>query len=152
MKTLKAYTDLEQSKKLVKILPLESADMHYQYVLPKSDKIKHNPEIGNPVNALEWYNRGYTTFGKEPITLDEYCIPCWSLAALLDILPKDESIDCTITFGYYNSKVEYIEKWLCAFEKEGETTDDFIIETIDGSNPIDACVDMIMKLHELKLL
>ena len=70
MKTLKAYTDLEQSKKLAKILPLESADMHYQYVLPKSDKIKHNPEIGNPANALEWYNRGYTTFGKEPITLD----------------------------------------------------------------------------------
>lgn len=29
MATIKSYTDLEQSKKLAKILPLESADMHY---------------------------------------------------------------------------------------------------------------------------
>ena len=61
--------------------------MYYQHVLPKSDKIKHNPEIGNPVNALKWYNKGYTTSRKEPITLYEYCIPCWSTQALLDEIP-----------------------------------------------------------------
>lgn len=84
--TMKAYTDIEQSKKLIKILPIESADMYYQYALPKSDKIMHNPILGNPINALEWYNKGYTHFGKEPLTLNEYCIPCWSLAALLDVI------------------------------------------------------------------
>ena len=79
-------------------------------------------------------------------------IPCWSLAALLGVMPKDKSIDCAISFGYYNGKGEYIEKWICSFEKEGETTDDFIIETTDGDNAIDACVAMIEKLHELKML
>jgi hypothetical protein len=130
MKTLKAYTDLEQSKKLADILPFDSADMSWV-----------SNGLGKP------FARTIPIKGDP----EELCA-CWSLAALLDILPKDESIDCAITFGYYNGKCEYIEKWLCAFEKEAETTGDFIIETIDGSNPIDACVDMIMKLHELKML
>ena len=30
---MKAYTDLEQSKKLAKILPLESADMTYRPIM-----------------------------------------------------------------------------------------------------------------------
>ena len=80
---MKSYTDLEQSKKLAEILPIESADMYYQYVLPKSDKIKHNPENGNPGEALEWYNKGYTHFGNEPLSLKEYCIPCWGLSFFL---------------------------------------------------------------------
>ena len=131
MATIKSYTDLEQSKKLAKILPLESADMYWwptslRYYIEAMDDGDFNEEEGH--------------------------VRAWSLAALLDVLPKDKSIDCAITFGYYNGKGEYIEKWLCAFEKEGETTDDFIIETIDGSNPVDACVDMILKLHELNLL
>ena len=45
MATIKSYTSLEQSKQLAEFLPIKSADMYYQYVLPKSDKIKHNPEI-----------------------------------------------------------------------------------------------------------
>ena len=83
---------------------------------------------------------------------DNADVPCWSLAALLNVIPKDKSIDCSISFGYYNSNGEYIEKWLCFFEKYGETTSDFIIESFDGDNPIDACYEMIIKLHELKLL
>jgi hypothetical protein len=129
MVTIKSFSDLEQSKKLAEILPLESADMRYS-------------PLGDNMHPWVWTNT----------LIEKDAIPCWSLAALLDILPKDKSIDCAITFGYYNGKGEYIEKWLCVFEKEGETTDDFIIETIDGSNPVDACVEMILKLHELKLL
>ena len=133
---MKAYTDLEQSKKLAEILPIESADMCYiQDLLAGCKYGEYRPYIGNIIPA----------YGQDKIK-------CWSLAALLDILPKDESIDCAITFGYYNGKGEYIEKWLCVFEKEGETTDDFIIETIDGSNPVDACYEMVLKLNELNLL
>lgn len=128
---MKSYTDIEQSRKLAEILPLESADMYLwssgkRYYIEAMDDGDFNEEEGH--------------------------VRAWSLAALLDILPKDKSIDCAITFGYYNGKDEYIEKWLCAFEKEGETTDDFIIETIDGSNSVDACYEMIIKLHELNLL
>lgn len=134
---MKAYTDLEQSKKLAEILPLESADMHYQYVLPKSDKIRYNPILGNPIDALGWYNKGYTHFGKSPLALSEYCIPCWSLAALLDLIPYrlDDSSDFTI------------EKW-----------EDGYLVTYGagcykyGNELIDTCYEMIIKLNEQKLL
>lgn len=38
------------------------------------------------------------------------------------------------------------------FEKYGETTSDFIIESFNGDNPVNVCYEMIIKLHELKLL
>lgn len=131
MATIRAFTTIEQSRKLAEILPLESADMCY------------------PKDAFE-YN-----YAKEPVCHYSgigLAHPCWSLAALLNVLPKDEGIGCDISFGYYNGKGEYIEKWLCAFEKEGETIDDFIFETIDGDNPVDACYEMIIKIKELNLL
>ena len=83
------YTTIEQSRKLLELgLKPETADAYYKYVLPKNtDKIHHVPEVGEPTNALEWYNKGYTLSGKEPLTLEEFCIPCWSLEALLEALP-----------------------------------------------------------------
>ena len=144
MATIKSYTDISQSKKLAEILPIESADMYYQYVLPKSDKIKHNPEIGNPINALEWYNKGYVFSGKEPITIDEFCIPCWSLAALLDIIKT------------YSSRLEITlraDKNYNIFAVSG----DFVFRSFDEcsegyNNLIDACYALILKLNELNLL
>ena len=139
MATIKSYTDIEQSKKLVEILPRESADMYYQYVLPKSDKIKHNPEIGNPVNTLKWYNKGYIMSGKEPVTLDEYCIPCWSLAALLNVLPDGTDV--------VKEKVDTEnERYMCTVGINNN-----IISTF-ANNPVDAYVEMIIRLNELKLL
>ena len=63
---MKSYTDLEQSKKLAEILPIESADMYRVF--------ENNAET-----------RVY--YGKMP-TAYFVCKPCWSLAALLNILPK----------------------------------------------------------------
>jgi len=129
---MKAYTNLEQSKKLAEILPLESADMYYKYVLPKSDRIIHTPEIGNPIDSLKWYNKGYTFSGKrEPVTLSEYCIPCWSLAALLDIYPMIVGRDMDMYCCWQNHKNLHSRHY---------------------GNPVDACVEMILKLHEQKLL
>jgi hypothetical protein len=133
MATIKNYTDIEQSKKLAEILPIESADMYYQYVLPKSDKIKHIPEIGNPEEALEWYNKGYTHFGKEPLSLKEYCIPCWGLAALLDILPKGK----VLIDDVHSNKYKVIG---------------YNLDTDYYDEPLDACYEMVLKLHEQKLL
>ena len=67
MATIKSYSDLEQSKKLAEILPLESADMYYWCAdhYPKEDWII---EVGAPDDNYE-------------------CICAWSLAALLAILP-----------------------------------------------------------------
>lgn len=64
----KAFTSLEQSKKLAQILPLESADMYYWCAdhYPKEDWII---EVGSPDDNYE-------------------CICAWSLAALLGVLPE----------------------------------------------------------------
>ena len=63
MATIKSYTDLSQSNKLAEILPLESADMHYE-----------DCEDGFKIHCEP------SPFGYE------YNIPCWSLAALLGVL------------------------------------------------------------------
>ncbi len=146
---MKSYTDLEQSKKLTEILPQDSADMFYKYVLPKSDKIHHIPEIGNPINSLKWYNEGYTFRGKkEPITLNEYCVPCWSLAALLEALDDEitdkEGNDYTLTIVKENLQYQlyYHDAW-------GQVED---IETDYYDDMVDACYEMLVKLHKLNLL
>lgn len=131
---MKAYTDLSQSKKLSEILPIESADMYYQYVLPKSDRVIHNPEIGNPISALEWYNKGYTMFGKEPITMDEYCVPCWSLAALIEALPKIYELKPLIDLE--GNSIMYSGLYI----------------DVSADNLIDSCVEMILKLKERNLI
>lgn len=134
---MKNYTDLDQSRKLTEFLPIESADMYYKYVLPKSDIIIHIPEFGNPIDSLKWYNEGYTFKGKrEPITLSEYCIPCWSLATLLSVLD----------FPSLTQNKE--DEWeVCV---PNHKSDGYI--EVSADNPVDACVEMIEKLHEQKLL
>lgn len=62
MATIKSYTDISQSKKLAEILPVESADMWY------------HPDLSDYPDYVE--------------RCSIYNIPCWSLAALLDVLPE----------------------------------------------------------------
>lgn len=69
---MKAYTDLEQSKKLTMILPIESADMFCLVV-------GNTPHVHVLTEPLSNYSHW-----------ESY--PCWSLAALLDALPKDQEV------------------------------------------------------------
>ena len=71
MATIKSYTTVEQSRKLTKILPLESADMHY--VLIDSDQETYSPGLGKYYGVLP-------------------SILCWSLTGLLSVLPKGTDI------------------------------------------------------------
>ena len=153
---MKSYTDIDQSKKLVEILPIESADMYYKTVLPQSPNLHKIPEIGNPIEDLEWYNNSYTLSGKEPLTLEEYCIPCWSLAALLSVLPNKivsretafEGEDAKGINDIYYKCIESTEddRYMCRYVGNG-----YKYECV-ADNPINACYEMILKLHELKLL
>ena len=120
MATIKSYTDLEQSKKLAEILPLESADMFH--FIHEVDTVG----FGYKKDAAEFYSK--TEF--------EY-IPCWSLTALLNVLPL---VDFTTPQLIGTSKTLY----RCMYN------DDLKSHAYD--NPIDACVAMIEKLHELNLL
>lgn len=124
---MKAYTDLEQSKKLAEILPLESADMRYdEYV----SYIDGTPKVG--------YKKGVTDG-----------IPCWSLAALLGIMPKEVKIKGQI---YAPCLFPIIDgHWLYKlWYSSNEIIESPIAVWCD--NPIDACYEMIIKLHELNLL
>lgn len=132
---MKSYTDLEQSKKLVEILPSESADMCFN--LYNNSKM---PPLMTPYSRFdEFYD-----MGKTP----DFLIPCWSLAALLEIIPerlydKDGySYDIEIT---KQNGLCYIN-----YEPNGGGYQ------FEGSGPadtmVDACVEMINKLKEVNLL
>ena len=120
MATIKSYTDLEQSKKLAEILPLESADM-YDYTA--------NGDLYKTPNVIE---------SKDDLYVDENSIPCWSLAALLNILPE---YNLQRTDWYY--KIEH---------KIVITTNKDNYSSKNCDNPVDACYEMIMHLNELKML
>ena len=131
---MNAYTSLSQSITLGKFLPLESADGFYESIL--NPWTKEWDDI--LVTGTEWAS-------------PEVVTPAWSLAALMNVFPKEGS--CTsLSFGYYDVEGNYTSSWLCCYEKEGESTDDYIIETIPADNPIDACVNMIVWLKEQNLL
>ena len=115
METIKSFTDLSQSKTLSKILPLESADMCYLQENGQAKTI-------SPLKLSEILNVSKTQV-----------IPCWSLAALLGVLPEKYT-ELIKEGGYYRIiiKDSYMT---CLFD-----------------NPVDACVAMIEKLHKLNLL
>ena len=110
MATIKTYTDIEQSKKLAEILPLESADMSW-YLATK----------GNP-KAM--FNEGYGKYG-------DFELPCWSLAVLLDYLSANFRVD-----------IKYLDNY---WELDCRVHSEYAKELLD------ACVDMIICLNELKM-
>ena len=120
MTAIKSYTDLEQSKKLAEILPLESADMYY----PNRIDIKYQGAL--PIE----FKRGNPLLSQE--------IAAWSLAALLGVLPE-----YNLQRTDWGNKTEY---------KIVVTTDEDNYASKNYDNPVDACVAMIEKLHELNLL
>lgn len=114
----KAFTSIEQSRKLAKILPSESADMVYQSI---EDEYGDGEWESIPRNHS--LNIGY-----------DNDVPCWSLAALISVLPKGTNIN---TLKLIN-KFSY-----CCWNYYDEFYAD---------NPVDACYEMIIRLHEQNLL
>ena len=127
---MKSYTDIEQSRKLAEILPLESADMCYiQDLLAGGKYGEYRPYIGNIIPA----------YGQDKIK-------CWSLAALLNILhSKTKNIPSLSGGGYKDGK--YTLDWCLDYE-----FDDGDYQKTFADNPVDACVAMIERLHELNML
>jgi hypothetical protein len=122
MATIKSYTDIEQSKKLANILPTESADMYY-------DGFGRLPQ-------------GYAYPLIYPNSF-EYDKPCWSLTSLLSTFPVINS--CTPSLRITITHEYYVEFCIDYFEKKRIITDYY-------ESPVDACVAMIERLHELKIL
>lgn len=122
MATIKSYTDLEQSKKLAEILPLESADMKWFFWKEEIDSPK-TPTFGYSKTVAESYKDTEAVY-----------LACWSLSALLGVLT-----DYTL-----QTNTDGTVFVVCESKKP------MISDAYD--NPVDACVAMIEKLHELKML
>lgn len=121
---MKAYTDIEQSKKLAEILPIESADMGWYY-------------SKNPCAARNQMWIGTKTKGSD--------IPAWSLAALLEIMPYVNNIrpfNLTKMWEGGENNREHM-KYVCTY---------YYIHSTESDNPIDACVEMIVYLKEKGLI
>jgi len=116
MATIKAYTTTEQSRKLAEILPLESADMSWV-----------SNGLGKP------FARTIPIKGDP----EELC-GCWSLAALLGVLPE-----YNLQRTDWGNKTEYK---IVVYVKEAS----YASKNYD--NPVDACYELILKLNELNLL
>lgn len=66
-------------------------------------------------------------------------LPCWSLTELLSVLPLPSLIQ---------DKADDELFWKCSAYNEDGT----LLCEIYDNNPVDACVEMIIKLHEINLL
>ena len=139
---MKAFTDLEQSKKLAEILPLESADMHY---VRKTHDFRGNPvdgkwsypEYGNPNSKHAGYIvQNFESYEK---------IPCWSLAALINALPI--SIKSKDDEYYLRFMKEYVE-----YANDEISLTGRCLHTTGNNNLVDACYEMIEKLHTENLI
>ena len=126
---MKAHTDLNQSKKLAEILPLESADMCYiQDLLANCKYGDYKPYIGDLFPA----------YGQDKIR-------CWSLAALLSVIPKHIK-------DYNVLRIDISDNDFAIWYDEigyGVNND---LPNITMESAVDACYEMINKLHEQKIL
>lgn len=127
---MKSYTDIEQSKKLAEILPIESADLKWFFWKEEIDAPKL-PTFGYSKAAADSYKDTEAVY-----------LPCWSLTALLSVLPKIGSEEPMIQKLYYSNIPT--ERYICEYS--------FTNITDEYYNPVDACYEMIIKLHEKDLL
>ena len=111
---MKSYTDIEQSKKLAEILPPESAD---NVIVSIGDR----EGVKTVVMPKETFDTIRTPFSDIRNT-----IPCWSLSALLRLIPN---------FNMFKRTIE------CRIE----TTNHLIDKACD---PIDAAFEMVCWLRE----
>ena len=127
---MKSFTDIEQSNKLIEILPVESADMWY----------------------WEWPTASFYNNYEHPMFHkgeDIRNVPCWSTQALLDEIPYTLLNKDNEDLKLHIEKDE--EQYYLFYENE-YTGDMFEIETDMYDDMVDACVEMILKLKEKGLL
>lgn len=141
---MKAYTDLEQSEKLAEFLPHESADMVLLHEEPYETS---DSKFDGLHQALCVSFKNYGTSWRQKYRNISY-YPCWSLASLLNVLESE-------IYG------EEGESYKLNIEKDGVWWDVWYESQYDEANPIetkstkeliDACYELILKLHKLQML
>lgn len=120
---MKIYTTLKQSKELAKILPLDTADMCYKCLGEDPYDV-----------CLRPYSEWKEVYKGLLVDKEVDVIPCWSLTALLGVLPKINGLKPILDLE--ENSIQY-------------SGSDFYAV---ADNPIDACYEMILELNESKLL
>ena len=133
MATIKSNTDISQSRKIAEFLPLESADMYWDY-----DVLKHEDY---PMVMDDQF--------------DDLCTPAWSLTALLNVMPQIN--DWITPHGHKNDKPSQFEPKICKIWEHSSIPSYKVtygngLSTDIYDNPVDAAFEMVLKLHELGLL
>lgn len=123
---MKAFTDIEQSKKLATILPIDSADMWWDW-------------FGNPLDDVNDGEYSTEPLLHKPVSNPRNIIPCWSLAALTNVMRLDYYIVRTLDILTHRFTYSIHAGY-------------FDIETDEYDELIDGCVEMITKLKEKDLI
>ena len=134
MATIRAYTTIEQSRKLAEFLPLESADQTWVRIAIAGANLDVPEEMQYSHNG----NMPFQSFSG-------IGIPCWSLAILISVLPR--FIEFKGDKYYLRFMKEYVE-----YANDEVSITGRCLHTTGNDNLVDACVEMILKLHELNLL
>lgn len=123
----KICTSIEQSKKLIELgIDVNTADMFWDTAEP--DKRK-KPLVG----LSEYYD------------MEHWIVPAWSLSALLKFIPKHiKNVNVL--------RIDIDEKDFSIWYDEIGCGVNIELPDITMENPVDACVEMIIRLHELNLL
>ena len=135
----KICTTIKQSQKLIELgIDINTADMRYMY---RHWEIDENT-IGSQSDASIGFD---SDFYYETSVQSYHYIPAWSLTALLGVIPKRIKHYNVLTIDISENEfaIRYDE---IAYRVNNDLPD------ITKDNPVDACVAMIEKLHELKML
>ena len=150
---MKAYTDIEQSKKLANILPLESADMCWTNHCYGS--IRSSMTVSS--KTIEEYKELLTRFGD--LTNIDVFYPCWSLAALINLLPSDITVVEEYLTTQYNIRirkykvVDDMDVYQIAYGNYGSSGSwHDMINTGEKESLLDAAFEMICWLKKEKYI
>lgn len=111
--------------------------------IPQSKKLAEILPIKSADNYYSWHDEQYYIVNKDcpyPYSLKEK-IPCWSLAALLNYLKSKNKFPeiGELSDGRFK---------LTTYIWDGENS----IQVSIGDTIVDACYELILKLHKLNLL
>ena len=140
----KIATSIEQSKKLLELgLSPNTADLLYDIYINSIT----NEQEGMSLDFVSNWQSAWGNNKDKSDLFDDRTIPCWSLSALLDLMPKDRFIDIELSYGGFSvDPLEYVEKWFISFENEKDYELD--IKTFSSEHPIDAVFEMVCWLLE----
>ena len=130
------YTNIEQSKRLLELgINSKTADATLAF----------NQNIKKVVTRP--YNKFIKFFDDE---VPSFLHPCWSLDALIKFFPcgKDKPT-FNLTRGGWDTTNEpkFVTNWFASIEQEG---DDYEYIVCDSEEPVDAVVNLIIKLKKEK--